>query len=449
MSPGRPLRVATVSVHACPLAPPGAWETGGMNIYIREVSRHLSRLGVHVDVFTRRQGPDGKAVEPFAEHTRVIHVPAGPARYLPKEQVVSYLPEFICNMREFIARQEVSYDIVHSHYWLSGRVAGYFKNVWHVPMVTMFHTLAELKNQVSSTADEWESDVRFGIERLTVATADRVIASTASDRAHLEGYYGADPSRISVVPCGVDLERFHPGPRAAARRHLGFGDDAVVLFVGRIQQLKGIDLLLRAAAILGDRHRNGDLPAFRVVIVGGRPTAEKDDPETREIHRLRTLASELGVESHVQWVGAVDHESLPEYYQAADVTVMPSTYESFGLVAIESMACGTPVVASRVGGLQATVQDGRTGYLIPWREPRLYAERIADLLCRPDLRENLSQAARARAEEFGWDSVATQLVSLYESTLETHPGSYPVAALARAVGDSPTTSFRPAVPCPA
>lgn len=408
------LRIATVSVHACPLAAPGAWETGGMNVYIREVSRHLSDLGVEVDVYTRQQGPIGEAIVPFAENARVIHVPAGPPRYLPKEEVVGYLPEFICNMREFVADHELRYQVVHSHYWLSGRVAGYFKNAWHVPMVAMFHTLGELKNQVSLSADEWESDVRHGIERLTVATADRVIASTRTDGAHLELYYGAEGSRIRVVPCGVDLERFRPGPRDEARRALGFGDEAIALFVGRIQQLKGIEILLSAGALLAERQRRGEAPPFRLVIVGGRPSAD-DDPEAREIQRLKELAISLGIGDRVLWVGAVEHEELTRYYQAADVTVMPSTYESFGLVAVESMACGTAVVASRVGGLQATVEDGRTGYLLESRDPALYAERILELFTHPTLRQRFGEAGRRRAERFGWGRVAAQLLELYQS----------------------------------
>jgi D-inositol-3-phosphate glycosyltransferase len=385
-----------------------------MNIYIREVSRHLSNLGVQVDVFTRRQGPDTADVVPFAEHARVIHVPAGPARYMPKEQVVDHLPEFICNMRELVNRDEAVYDLVHSHYWLSGRVAGYFKNAWRVPMVAMFHTLSELKNQVSLSSDEWESDVRAGIERLTVATADQVIASTPVDSTHLTDHYGADGSRISVVPCGVDAEKFRPGSQQAARGVLGLGDERLILFVGRIQQLKGIEIVIRAAALLRARERSRELPSFRVLIVGGRP-AERDDPESREIARLQKVASELGIADHIQWVGAVDHDALPEYYRAADVTVMPSTYESFGLVAVESMACGTPVVAARVGGLQATIQDGRTGYLIPWRDPVLYAERIGQIIAQPELRSELGASARQRALRFGWEQVARQLVDLYVS----------------------------------
>ncbi|MEA2641687.1 MAG: D-inositol-3-phosphate glycosyltransferase [Chloroflexota bacterium] len=431
---GTPLRVATISVHACPLAPPGAWETGGMNIYIREVSRYLSELGVQVDIFTRRQGPDDHGTDdatvvPFAEHARVIHIDAGPPRYLPKEDVVGYLPEFICNMRDFIRNEELSYDVVHSHYWLSGRVSGYFKNVWQVPMVAMFHTLAELKNQVSLGPDETESDVRVGIERMTVATADRVVASTITDSDHLEQYYDADTGRITIVPCGVDVRTFHAGSATAARRALGWSDEAVILFVGRIQQLKGIDVLLHAAALLAPRVLAGILPPFRVVIVGGRPTGG-DDPQAREIERLHALAQDLGVAEFVRWVGAVEHEALPQYYQAADVTVMPSTYESFGLVAVESMACGTPVVAARVGGLQTTVQDGETGYLIHAREPALYAARIAEILTQPDLRARLGVAARERAATFGWQHVARQLVGLYEDLIrEQSTGAPPATVL--------------------
>jgi D-inositol-3-phosphate glycosyltransferase len=412
-----PLRVATISVHACPLAPPGAWETGGMNVYIRELSHHLSNQGVEADVFTRLQGAEPNMVVPFAEHARVVHVPAGPARYLPKEQVVGHLAEFICNMREFVAREEALYNVVHSHYWLSGRVAGYFKNAWRVPMVAMFHTLAELKNQVSLSADEWEADVRFGIERLTVATADQVVASTPVDSGHLESYYGADTERVSIVPCGVDLDQFQPGSRTRARQGLGFGDEPLVLFVGRIQQLKGIDVLLRATAILAARAESAQTRPPRIVIVGGRPSGESDDPEARELGRLKALAQNLGIEKLLDWRGAVAHEQLSQYYQAADVTVMPSTYESFGLVAVESMACGTPVVASRVGGLQATVQDGRTGYLIPWRDPALFADRIGQILNDPELRRQLGAAGRARAAEFGWDRVASQMIELYQELI--------------------------------
>lgn len=412
----RPLRVATLSVHACPLAPLGAYETGGMNVYIREVSRHLSDLGVEVDVFTRQQGEHVDAVVPLAERARVIHVPAGPPRYLPKERVVGHLPEFICNMRDFIRHENTHYDLIHSHYWLSGRVAGYFKSVWQAPMLAMFHTLSELKNQVSVGDEEPEPDVRFGIERMTVATADRVIASTHVDRGHLETYYDAARQRITILPCGVDHDLFKPGERGNARRRLGLGDDErLILFVGRIQQLKGIDVLLRAAGLLAERNAAGQVPSFRVLIVGGRPSGDRNDPETRELRRLHRLAADLGIESRVTWAGAIDQVELPSYYHAADVTVVPSTYESFGLVALESMACGTPVVAASVGGLLATVQDGKTGYLVASREPADYADRVAALLEPSAVRERFAELAVERAHAFGWQRVAAQLLELYWS----------------------------------
>lgn len=401
-----------------------------MNVYIREVSRHLSDLGVEVDIFTRQQGEHVDTVVPLAEHARVIHVPAGPPRYVPKERVVEHLPEFICNMRDFILQNTNGrYQAIHSHYWLSGRVSGYFKHVWQVPMVAMFHTLAELKNQVSVDPDDQESPVRYGIERITVATADRVIAATPTDRSHLETYYEAERSRVTILPCGVDLDLFRPGPRAAARRRLGFGDERLLLFVGRVQRLKGIDLLFQAARLLADRHRAGELPAFKVVLVGGRPTGDRNDPEIRELRRLNRLAADLGIISYVHWVGAVDQHELPSYYRAADVTVVPSTYESFGLVALESMACRTPVVAARVGGLQTTVQDGATGFLLSERDPALYAERIAAIITAPETQSQLGRAARQRAMEFSWGRVAGQLRHLYGDLIAAHAAGEPPATI--------------------
>lgn len=412
---GQPLRIATLSVHACPLAPLGAWETGGMNVYIREVSRHLSDLGVEVDVFTRQQGDDHvDEIVPIAEHVRVIHVPAGPGRYLSKDRVVEHLPEFICNMRDFVLRDNPRYDVIHSHYWLSGRVASYFKSVWQVPMLAMFHTLAELKNQVSLNEDEQETDLRVGIERMTVQAADRVIASTHIDRSHLETYYAAERGRVTILPCGVDHDLFKPGDREAARRTLDLGDERLILFVGRIQQLKGIEVLLRATRILADRQARGEAPPFRVIVVGGRPTGERNDPEVRELHRLQRLAAELQIDAHIHWAGAIEQTELPVYYRAADTTVVPSTYESFGLVALESMACGTPVVAAGVGGLLATVQDSQTGFLMAGREPADYADRVGLLLKDRELRQKFSAHAIERAAQFGWRRVAAQLLEVYQ-----------------------------------
>ncbi|MBA2447592.1 MAG: glycosyltransferase [Chloroflexi bacterium] len=408
------LRVAVLSVHTCPLAPLGGWETGGMNVYVRELSRELGKLGVATDVFTRRQDPDVPTVVELGEHARVVHVDAGPPRHMDKYEVVDYLSEFACNLQRFRNFVGARYDLIHAHYWLSGRLATLFQEHWGVPVVAMFHTLAQMKNRVAVDASELEQQIRVDIERRTMATADRVIAATDVDRAQMLMAYGANPRTVTVVPGGVNLGLFRPGSRRQARRALGFGDERVLLFVGRIQRLKGIDLLLRAAAELAD-----DPAGLRIVIVGGisQGAHGRVSEEERESARLHALAAELGLERLTDFVGPVPHERLPLFYRAADVTVMPSTYESFGLVAVESLACGTPVVASRVGGLPTIVRDGENGFLIPWRHPRLFADKIRAVLTDPTLRRRLRRNGLATAQHFGWSAVAERTLDVYDTVL--------------------------------
>lgn len=404
------LRVAMLSVHTCPLAPLGGWETGGMNVYVRALSRHLSELGLEIDIFTRRQDPALPSIVPLAEGARVIHLDAGPAAPLHKDAVVSHLPEFIGNLQHYTACNDVHYDLLHAHYWLSAEVGRRLQRRWGTPLVAMFHTLARMKNRVLSDGPERESAARAQLEQLAMGAADRVIAASAADRRQMLEHYLLPPSRISVVPGGVDLQRFRAADRQAARRALGLGDARVLLYVGRIQRLKGIDLLLRAAARLR-RAQPALTERLQVLIVGGRP--QGDGPEQDELERLERLTRRLGLTEHVQFVGAVDQARLPLYYAAAEATVVPSLYESFGLVAVESMACGTPVVASRVGGLASTVQHGQTGYLIPARDPRLYAERLAAILGDADLRARLSAGARRHAARYDWAQVAEEIYGIY------------------------------------
>jgi len=404
------LRVAVLSVHTCPLAALGGWETGGMNVYVRELSRGLGRLGVETDIFTRRQDPSLPDVVDVDEHTRVIHIDAGPPRRLDKYAVVDYLSEFACNVQRYRNFVGARYDLIHSHYWLSGRLAGLFKEHWDVPVVAMFHTLGDLKNRVALDAAESEQQIRVDIERRTMATADRIIAATKTDREHMLTNYGADPRRISIVPGGVDLELFRPGSREAARRTLGLGPERTLLFVGRIQRLKGIDVLIRAAHQLGD-----SVGPLRVLLVGGAGSGASE--EARELLRLRALVDELGLRDTVRFVGAVDQARLPLYYRAADVTVMPSTYESFGLVAVESLACGTPVVASRVGGLATIVRDRENGMLIPWRDPRLFADQIQAILSDDALAADLREGALATAARYGWSAVAERTREIYDGVV--------------------------------
>jgi D-inositol-3-phosphate glycosyltransferase len=406
------LRVAMLSVHTCPLAALGGWETGGMNVYVREVSRHLSALGLDVDIFTRRQSPALPTIVPLAEGARVIHLDAGPARPIHKEAILDHLPEFVAGVRRHAEAEGLRYDLIHAHYWVSGAVAALLQPRWQVPVVATFHTLGRLKNRVLTHGPERESARRAEIEQRTMALACRVIALTATDRRQMLEHYTLPPAKISVVPGGVDLGLFRPRDRAAARRALGLDARHVVLYVGRIQRLKGIDLLLQATARLV-----ADVPGLaaglRVLIVGGRPPESGESPESQELRRLQRLAQRLGITPLVDFVGAVDQARLPLYYAAADATVLPSLYEAFGLVAVESMACGTPVVAARVGGFTSTVQDGHTGFLVPWRDPALYADHLAALLLDPALRDRLGANAHCAAARYDWALIAEEIYGIY------------------------------------
>jgi D-inositol-3-phosphate glycosyltransferase len=405
-------RVAIISYHTCPVAPLGGPETGGLNVYVRELSRELAERGHHVDVFTRRAG-DVPAAEPAlvdgSPHARLMHIDSGPAEYVEKAELPQYLDAFEQGVVAFAQREGITYDIVHSHYWLSGLVGERLKARWAVPHMTMFHTLAEVKSR--SRISEWEPDVRIESEHAIVQQADRIIAAGRDERDLLVRLYDADAARISVVPCGVNLDLFHPVDQAQARRELSIGEhERILLFVGRIEPLKGIDILLGAASELAVEHD------CTVVVIGGDNSGMQG-----EMAYLRTLAKRLGIADRVRFLGAVDHQKLPLYYSAADVCVVPSFYESFGLVALEAMACGTPVVASRVGGLAGTVLDGETGYLIPWRCPEPFAERIELLLGNEELRRAFGRTAREAVERFRWANVADQVIELYRQLIERVP----------------------------
>ena len=378
-----------------------------MNVYVRELSRALGARGVSVDIFTRRQTSDVADVVEYSPGARVVHVDAGPHRHIDKYDVLDYLPDFACAVQRFRALTGASYDLIHSHYWLSGRLALRFADRWGVPLVSTFHTLAQLKNRVAESAAEREQSVRYEIERRTMAGSDRIVALTAVDRQQMVRHYGA-LARMAVIPGGVDLARFRPIERAEARRALGLdGSSKMLLFVGRIQRLKGLEVLLRAFARMSD-------PDTRLVVVGGqRGTGQ----ESREISRLQHLAAKLNVADRTSFVGAVSHEQLPLYYSSADITVMPSSYESFGLVAVESLACGTPVVATRVGGLTSIVRDGETGLLVPWRDADLFASTLRRVLEDEPLRRHLARQARESVLGYGWDRIADEHLALYEDVL--------------------------------
>ena len=406
-------RIAIISYHTSPLAPLGGAETGGLNVYVRELASELAERGHHVDVFTRRTDSTSPGTLPISDGGsplgRVVQIAAGPQRYEEKNTLPEYVDEFADGVADFVAAEGTKYDIIHSHYWLSGLAAEQLKARWDVPHIVMFHTLGEVKAR--SRVSESEPEPRIAAETDIARSADRIVVASKDEQQLLARYYGADVGRISVVPCGVNLGLFQPIEKEEARRQLGLReDDKILLFVGRIEPLKGVDILLGAAAQL-----ESESDCF-VLIVGG-----DDSTRDGEMEHLRDLASQLGIAERVSFMGAVDHERLPLFYNAADVCVVPSFYESFGLVALEAMACGTPVVASRVGGLSVAVRDSETGYLIPWRCPEPFAERLELLLGNEELRNRFGQAAREEVERFRWGNVAEAVLGLYAEVIDGTP----------------------------
>jgi D-inositol-3-phosphate glycosyltransferase len=416
-------RLAMLSVHTCPLAVLGGKKTGGMNVYVRELTRELVRRGIEVDVFTRQQGLcDPHDREILGPGGRVIHVPAGPAAPLGGIDNLPLLPEFTRNLLAFVDAEGRDYDLIHSHYWLSGLVADELRAAWGgTPVVQMFHTLGLMKNRVALHDQDREPSLRIDQELAVMAAADRIVAATPAEQAQLQWLYGVDAGKVAVIPPGVDVARFHPIGLAEARRQVGVPvEDRMILYVGRIEALKGIDTLLRAIAIL--RAGCPDAPCLYLVIIGGDP----DDPdhENAEMERLKAIRTALGIEDVVTFLGAKDQDTLQYYYSAAEVVVMPSHYESFGMVALEAMACGTPVIASEVGGLAFLVQDGRTGYHVESQNAQALAGKLSLLLDDPALRERFGRQAVAYAQDFAWPRIADRLLDLF-ARLERSEPLYP------------------------
>ncbi len=376
-----------------------------MNIYVLETAKQLSALGCIVDVYTRRHDPKDEQVTDLAPGARVIHLSAGPATPA-KEGVYELLPEFCQRLADIVSDENLSYDLVVSHYWLSGLVGERLRKAWKVPHATSFHTLAETKRR--ARPGERDAPQRALSERKVAQNADIIVAWSAHERDAIASYYGAAPEKVAIIPPGVDTTTFRPLDRAACRNRLGLGDEDVLLYVGRLERLKGVDILLRATAQLETR------TDIKLLIVGG----SGNSPETE---RLKALATELRLGDKVQFVGSVPHTDLPTYYNAADVCVLPSHYESFGLAALEASACGRPVVASRVGGLPSVVLDGQTGYLVAWRCPGAFLSRLELLLANARLRRQMGNAARAHAETLTWERSSSRLLVAFNSLVRSGP----------------------------
>jgi len=402
-------RIATLSVHTSPLDQPGTGDAGGMNVYIVEVSRRLAELGVEVEIFTRATASGLPPTVELSPGVLVRHVTAGPYEELAKEELPGQLCAFTAAvLRAEAIREPGWYDLVHSHYWLSGQVGWLAKDRWGVPLVHTPHTLARVKNSLLADGDRPEPRARVFGEEQVLVESDRVVVNTPEEARQLIDLYDADPDRIVAVAPGVDLTRFRPGTAPAVRARLGVAPDAVLLtFAGRIQPLKAPDLLLRAAALLVARD-----PALRsrlrVAVVGGPSGSGLAHPES-----LQRLAGDLGISDLVAFEPPVGQDELAEVYRASDVVVVPSHTESFGLVALEAQACGTPVVAADVGGLSTAVRDGRSGLLVRGHDPGAYADALGRLVAAPALRRRLGAGAIGHARQFSWRRTAEGLLAAY------------------------------------
>ena len=421
-------RMAMFSVHSCPLAALGGQETGGMNVYVRELSRHLGQRGIAVDVYTRRQDPCMPTITEFDTGARVIHLNAGPAAPYTKHRVLDHLPEFLRRVHQFMTANHLRYDLLHSHYWLSGWVALRLRQTLDIPMVHMSHTLAQPKN--SAIQQEWEREplTRLQVEHEVLKQSDRLVAESEASKRHMMHDYDVDPERVEVISCGVDTSIFYPRDQAQARQDLGLPDSPLLLFIGRLQPLKGIDTLLRSAQLVRQTQ-----PDVQVLIVGGGvDTADPHEQQERE--RLQALTAQLGLTPHVHFIPAQPQETLAQDYAAADMLVMPSHYESFGMVVLEAMACGTAVVASRVGGLASTVIHGQTGLLAPVGDEQIFAESIQELLTTPATRRAMGRAGYQRAQAFAWPRIVERTQRLYRRLLRHYTTTIePSAAMSNTV----------------
>lgn len=391
-----------LSAHSCPVGKLGTKDTGGMSVYIRELARELATQGHLVDVYTRGHDPRDRQIYELSPNARLIHLKAGEDEEIHKLAVYSHLPDFACNLESFRKHNNLQYDLVFSHYWLSALAGTYLQQWWHVPHMTMFHTLGAVKNATKKQAclatGEDEPELRIETERSLVQECHHIIASTTREKKELIRYYGAPSGKITVVPCGVNLEQFQVLDKGQARQYLGFEHDKVVLFVGRIDPLKGIDKLIKALPYL----RN--IAGLGLVVIGG------GEDSQREIEQLHKLARDLRTQDVVTFVGPVKHERLPYFYSAADVCVVPSYYESFGLVALESLACGTPVVATDVGNHNSFIRQGETGYVVADNAPHRLAEKIALLLSRPGVDRESALVVRASVSRFAWPAIAEAII---------------------------------------
>ncbi len=391
-----------LSIHSCPLGKVGGENTGGMSVYIRELAHELGRRGHLVDVYTRIHEPAHDEIAEIGQNVRLIHLKAG-EKEIEKLAIYYYLDDFAHNLENFRKQNGPRYDLIHSHYWLSGLTGKRLQQWWGIPHVMGFHTLGAVKNAIG--IGEGEPDLRINAEKELVRDCHRIIASTMKGKKDLIDYYDASPETISVIPCGVNLDLFRPIGRETARCYLGLKEERIILFVGRIIPLKGIDNLLKAMTYLERKE------GIKLVVIGG------DEHCQTEVERLKDLSRSLKIQESVIFLGLVKQEILPFFYSAANLCVVPSYYESFGLVVLESLACGTPVVATRVGGAESVIRHGETGYVVRNNDSCHLADKIALFLSTSNGNTEFVGTVRASVVNYSWSNITEAILAEYRSVL--------------------------------
>lgn len=408
--------IAFISIHGDPLARLGGSHHGGQNVFVKELSRYLGALGLSVDVYSRWENTEQPKEEKYSRGTRVIRIPVGPSESIQKEKIVALLGELASWIPTYQIQNGLTYKLVHSHYYFSGAVGIHLKNTWGIPLVHTFHSLGAVKGEALGEKDK-SPRVRFEIERKICHSADRIIATSPQEKTDLVDYYQTDPTKISIIPAGVNLDLFQPLPQEESRTEIAFSaDEFLITYVGRLEERKGIETLLKAIYLADD-------PEIQAVVVGGPPTDKpflswkelSEDP----FRKYSALIDEYGIEKQVTFTGGKPQEQLSKYYSAGDVTVVPSYYEPFGMTAIEAMACGSSVIASRVGGLKTTVKENIVGALFEPRNASQLAEKLKILKDQPSMNAELRKNARPYVEEsFGWKSVSKAVAGVYQELLQ-------------------------------
>jgi D-inositol-3-phosphate glycosyltransferase len=409
--------IALISDHSDPAAETGKEETGGQNVYVRQVGEALAKLGWQVDMFTRKSNPEDATIVQHSPYCRTIRLTAGPQQFIHRNDLFQYMPEFVAAFQKFQSKEGTNYPLIHTNYWMSAWVALQLKQETNIQVVHTYHSIAAKKYQTIQQLPAI-AETRLAIEQQILEQSNCIVATTPQEKEYLRRLV-SEQGCIEVIPCGTDTENFHSIPRTEARAQLGFTpQEAIVLYVGRFDPLKGLETLVQACALLKEKSSNDEAnihPSIRLVIVGG---TDPEYADASERARIEEMVQAAGLQAQTQFVGPVGHNLLPLYYTAADVCVIPSHYEPFGMVAIEAMACGTPVVASDVGGLRFTIVPEETGLLVPPKDTEAFAQAIERVLIDEIWARKLRKQASARVQQnFSWSSVAVRLSDLYRRLL--------------------------------